>query len=870
MINKDTISKKKILIYKIIFWIFLTSLFFFSILLLGSKYINWDYLLKEKVNNCIMGILPEQKFDFSKLELNILHRELKIKNFTFSIDRDINKDDVGLFKTSVIESIIIPFSIKNFFIKQFKISKVTLVAPKISIDRKDNLINLFINNNSIKINIIDGNLVIDNLLSNFNKNINDINGYIEYKNVNELNIELKSKIGNNNYDIVANKRNDILMMNVNNAANNFLIEIKQSDNLMGTISGDGSNFWHLLSDLLMTKRSNPIPFYFNDDIFQLNFDFIWKDSLLEVRDFSLKGNLYDLNLSLINDNIKDSQLLDININKLNCESLIQENKEYAESENMSLLNFFPHIDEKYVLHANINIKDFFYNQNKFSSVIAFDVVNQSIILNKFLADFNKDNRIAIQGDIVTKDYNQMQFLGKIDIDGDDINSFFKLIKWNDDIHYLLDISDEHFSFNADFEMVPLMTKLTNLSLKVDDYNFHSNSLLYKKYKDGGLILGDFNSDIIKINTSNIKKYLKDRIIYIKNYIKLYKKDLNISSNINFLQYDNKKVGDIVFDTHIARDKITINNIKIDSDQELGGYFNFYNRVIRPIVVVNMKVDILPLILQSWRDDNLDKHDIFKKIDLDLNLQANQIKGQDIILKNFLLHVNIDKNIAVFDKIIFDIFNGNVHLVSLFDLSNFLFQSNIKIENINLSLLSKLSRWFDFDSGTFSLNGYMKSYGKNVNQIIRQLYGQLKTVGNNVAIKNFNIDYLATNLIKMNNGDDIENLIERTLYGGRTNINNFYGDFVIQNGLMKSNLKMTSDYTAGNFMGNIDILDRSVDGLVRFIFRPNYLNKKKKNEQFAVDVKVKGIINSPERYIDADVLKRYLFMGINPFKKKSNL
>lgn len=836
--------------------------------LIFQKYVNWNSILKDKIDTYALTILPKHKVDFGEVKLNLLKSKLVIKNIAIFTSDLIHNNQVGVVNISMVDEVVIPFSVFNLFGKINSVENIILLRPKIFIDDSDVLNDLFITNESVEIGIENGHFSVKNNFSNLEKDLLDVNGKLQYNGKKGLSFQFKLKISDNYYKINLDRKDESRVLKINGNNNEFVIELDQSNKIKGSIHGKGDNFWTFLRDMISTKRKDFAFLNFNDDNFAFNVDFSFDDQMLQLQNLRLKSSLCNMNLALTNDGVQDNQSLAINVENLDLDALTKDKKSDAGNTGDNLLGSLVNVNDKYVLNTKIDVKNLIFNQNNVESQISFDVVNKSVIFNKLTANFNESNTIDLQGNILTADYDQARFYGKLNVAGNDLKSFSKLMGLKKtDLQNAFDIKDEKFVLKTELDVFPMIVKMTNFSFQVDDHLLFSDNILYKRYKTNGLILGELDGRDIKINLQNLNNSLEKNLLALSSFISSYNDDLEISSNINHLMVDNFAIDNVHFDTAIFKNKFVINDIYTNDNSDFGGQIGFYSSKIRPLMILNMKIDDLTFHLDEFERKKIEI-DILKKMDVDVSLKSAKVGVNDVLLKNFDLHVNIENNLAIFDKLSFDVFDGRAHFVSLFDFTNFIFKSNIKAEQINLASLSSLSRLFDFNSGTFSLNGYVKSYGQNLYELTKKLYGQMKIVGKDVVVNNFDIDYLADNLIKMNDTRSVDLLVDRFLYGGQTKFKNFSGAFVIKNGLMRSNIKMVSGVTGGNFMGNIDIWEKSVDGLARFVFRPNYANENKKYEKFALDVKVKGILNSPERYTDTDVLKKYLFMGINPLKKKN--
>lgn len=861
-------KNKKVIIIKLLSFFIIGIFILFISLIIAQKYVNWNYIFNNKLEKYFSTSLPKYKIDFGAITCNFWQGKMQIKNITISTNNiNQNENELGVINTSLIDEIIVPLTIMDFFSSNIDLNRMIVKSPKIFISKDVNLFDFFASQRSIRIDIENGHFIIKNLFYNFEKEFKELNGVLNYDNEKKLNFNFKVKIDKDYYQTSFNYKNNNHILKIIDDENDFLIEFNGNNYNNGKINGTGKNFWNFVRNISSIKKFSFIPFDFNQDNFKFITNFSLNNSMLELNDFKLISDFCDINLSIINDKLDKNQSLNLNINKLNLESLIKKSKNSLQNKNTSYFDYFSNIDHEYVLNSNINIKNLNFNKNVIESNVSFDIVNKSLIFNKFLANFNNSSNFSLQGNTLLTDNNQTKLYANVDFSGDDLDSFFNLLGLKSDLYKMLEIDNESFALKAELNVLPLMTILTNFSLQIGDNFFNSKNLLYKSYQDTHLILGELNGHGIKINSDYLKNDLQNNLLALKNFIASYRNDLDISSNIDHAKFNDKQIVDLSFNTSMLHNKFIINNIYTNIDEEnFGGKIGFYNRAIRPLIILDMKLNALKFYLHEFERKTIESG-FLKKFDTDLTLQSANLYINDMMLQNFSLHGSINNNLAIFDKLSFDILGGTANLISLFDFSNFILKSNVKMENINLLSLLKNNRFFDFDGGTFSLNGYIKSYGKNVYELTKKLYGQMKIAGKNLEIKNFDIDYLARNLIKIDKTDDVKKVLDRVLYGGNTTFNTFSGAFIINNGLMKSNIKMTSGLTGGNFMGNIDIWEKSVDGLARFIFRPNYLNEKKKYEKFVVDVKVKGILNSPERYVDDEAIKKYLFMGINPWKKK---
>lgn len=850
---------------------FFSFLILFFILGLGTvfacqKFINWDKIFRPQIELYLIQNLRQYKISIAKISLSIFKRELILENLVILSIGDDEDENVGVDNYSWIETMIFKINLPALMKKKIDCRQVFIKGANLSINVEDKVYKFIKNKHSIPLlKFSNINIELHNFFSyDRAKNVTLLSGYYSHKNLTE--IELQLQTSRNNYKmsfIDYGKRWIINILDAENhftvkADTNFIAEALEIDN--GEIYGNGDNFFRFLNDIFITDYSKA--FTFIKERFDVTGNFFLKNNVLQFDKMKLTSDLYDLSLKFTAQDIKIRNYnIDCTVSKFDFEALLANQKFNA----MRYFNNWLSAQHKYNLDCNIEAENLFYQQNDFSSKIIFSIEDNNIFFNKFRINIKDKNFITAKGNTIIAD-DQKIFHGFLESSGSNINIFMDLFE---DLGIKDPQKGKSFYLSFAFDLQIMLLDLNNIVLAVDDSLIVAQNISYADYDNVGFVFGFLNGYNLNFNSSNYENFNQ----YLMNVAKIFttnNSDFVTFIDINSLFFNDLKLDKLNFDINVFDNKFIINNIKTNIlGKNFGGYLFFNNRGLRPLWIIDLKVNNIIFNILPFLKKNL-YLPFSEEYDLDVYLRADSFYINDVLLKEFLLNAFIENHLLKIKKCKFSFYNSQVELVSFFDFKNFIFKNNFIAKNITFPIHNLYV--VPFDKGTLTAKGYLQSYGKNLHEIVKKLYGKIKIVGNNLSIKNFDIDYLVKNLLNIKNEDELDQLIDRSLYGGSTTFNNIDGELMIKNGLMDSKIKFLSQLSGGIFSGKIDLWKYQMDAQTRFVFVPYALNSNanssSKKEKFAIDVKLKGIMDSPERYIDKKLLHDYVFMGINPLKKQA--
>ena len=376
------------------------------------------------------------------------------------------------------------------------------------------------------------------------------------------------------------------------------------------------------------------------------------------------------------------------------------------------------------------------------------------------------------------------------------------------------------------EKINFVFNLKKDELNFEDIDFSFNKLNFKskkissvKGKDGFIISGNIDNDIIELNQKNFgffkKKLFPDTDI----------KELKFISNNNFtIKFDEKfKFKDTSIDS-----KIIIKNLKIFKDLKFEKFFPLFKKEINLINnEINFKYKNDSYSLTGSGDIIIQKESDYIKYSIEKNNKKIKFDNLIEIKKNpFLIEFfNYQKKENQKASININGYVNNKNQIILNSLSLKEKENQIKIKNLKFNNEFKI-----IDIDQIDLNYHDRNEQKNLIKIIKK-----------------NNEYFLDGSFF-----NADNLIENVLFDDEDTLGIFNKDLKMKVNIV--NVRLDNEYNLNNFSGNLFFKDKKINDAK---LSGNFSNNKKMN----FTVKTNGSTKTTTLFLDhaKPIVKRYKFI-----------
>ncbi|MDR2077730.1 MAG: AsmA-like C-terminal region-containing protein, partial [Rickettsiales bacterium] len=482
--------------------------------------------------------------------------------------------------------------------------------------------------------------------------------------------------------------------------------------------------------------------------------------------------------------------------------------------------------------VKINIKNLTKGNVKLSdSLLDFEIVNGSYIINKFIVNLN---------DMEIKAENQEEsnglFINDLSIVGKDFSGVSNFLNLPD----ILTLKE----FNLKSKVL-----VYNNTVYLKDYELNgentkiSGSLEYFFGSGNGYLAYIANFDSLDVNFSSEEAgTLKEKLLWLNNFTKNIFVDISIKS----LKYgENKEISNFRSKINYSPGYIDFYDIvhtDLNNVSKLSGSFSLNIQGKSPVIDANFKIEEIKinhdlvgsivniekyknlLLKEPINQENQMKYWVnrlfsipkFDEIDGNINIRVDKILVNSAVLENMEFVASIENGVFSIKNFKFNGLGGATELRGIVDLKatkviNIILTDTVyNIEDIFKLLTSENSEIKSF-KGTIGLGGIIRGAGYDRNIFDNSLNMQFKFIGKNLFIQQIGLGDLRDKLSRIYEDKQLLDMNAREILLGSTGttFNDFNGIFTIDNAVSNLSVDAKGDGISSKLALKIDSSTKNI-------------------------------------------------------------
>ncbi|GFZ83512.1 hypothetical protein RLOatenuis_3700 [Rickettsiales bacterium] len=638
--------------------------------------------------------------------------------------------------------------------------------------------------------------------------------------------------------------------------------VQNKKDIEGQVNIEGQDLQELISSLGATEKITQAESRKQQEKFELYFNIKNSEEIFKIEDLHI--NSTDIaGKGFISQTSKAGLHVELDLDKLNLDNIVvQDNSQHTKH----VRNFDLEIPENFVSLIQINIKEAIFKQQSIKDIaIKLNTLQGKLNIYPLTATLPGNTELEVKGQL---SHNKVRpkLEGKLEISSKNLDALAKA--WTSK-----NLGKE-LKLSSSFDITTGNIILRDIKADMDETTL-AGMIKIKTGPYDRSLSGKLHIDRLKYDhDAFISTYLEWKKLEDLSWLRSIKLNTDLQIDINEFILKEKLFNKAIIAINILNSEIRINQLALYSPEiNLLGRAIISAKSARPYISIDLESNQLNydlLIVPSKKKDPAWSTEDFELSALenfngDLSVRLENFTKNNIKFDKIMLQGKIKDDLLIINQLQANLYNGTLEAHANLGIStNPSLNAVFAINNLQLDEVLKNSLDINHITGYGSMNGSITSQGKSMYEWASNASGELDLAMRDIKIQNFNISWLADNLMQAQNYSELIGIVETALYTGETTLNSADGKVSLQDGKGSLSLKFRNNRVTGAAAANLVMAKFIMSGVSRFLFIP--LEHKNK-EVVAADLRIKGPIYKLNSNFDIESLNQFLFLGQNSLSAK---
>ena len=724
------------------------------------------------INQAIESSLDAKIASVGLIQKSILHPKIIINSVQIKYGSIEGKPDVG--NTANIKKIEIIPRIGS----GTKIKEILIYAPDFTLSQLKKA--LYTPKEDIpKISIAEGKLTIGDKKSRLAMTISEINLVLRLEE-NHLKATGSLAAGQKIYQVssgfqtaqgVAEQKFEL---SISSPASSLSLSghVQNKKDIEGQVNIEGQDLQELISSLAAMEKITQAAGSRQQEKFELYFNIKNSEEIFKIEDLHI--NSTDIaGRGFISQTSKAGLHVELDLDKLNLDNIVfQDNSRHTKH----VRNFDLEIPENFVSLMQINIKEAIFKQQSIKDiVINLDTLQGKLNIYPLTATLPGNTELEVKGQL---SHNKIRpkLEGKLEISSKNLDALAEA--------WMSKNLGKELTLSSSFDITTGNIILRDIKANIDETTL-AGMIKIKTGPYDRSLSGKLHIDRLKYDhDAFISTYLERRKLEDLSWLRSIKLNTDLQIDINEFILKEKLFNKAIIAINILNSEIRINQLALYSPEiNLLGRAIISAKSARPYISIDLESNQLnydSLIVPSkkkelaWSTEDFGLSAL-ENFNGDLSVRLENFTKNNIKFDKIMLQGKIKEDLLIINQLQANLYNGTFEAHANLGIStNPSLNAVFAINNLQLDEVLKNSLNINHITGYGSMNGSITSQGKSMYEWASNASGELDLAMRDIKIQNFNISWLADNLMQAQNYSELIGIVETALYTGETTLNSADG------------------------------------------------------------------------------------------------